>query len=158
MTRAQTAQLKKSFLEHFAKSGNISTAATAAGVERRAVYHWKERDPQFAEAFADAEKQGIDALEHEAWRRAHDGVKRYKFSQSGKPLMNPETGEAYYEMDTSDTLLMFLLKSRDPRKYAQRMEVTGAEGAPLTFSDADLRERIRQEVERAADRAGTPPA
>lgn len=158
MTRAQTAQLKKRFLEHFARLGNVSVAATEAGIERRQVYHWKERDPKFAESFADAEQQAIDVLEAEAYRRAHDGVSRLKFGASGHVIIDPETGKPYRELDYSDTLLIFLLKSRNPRKYAQRMELTGADGAPLTFSEGDLRERIRQEVERAAERAGTTPA
>lgn len=93
MIRAQTAQLKSVFLEHFAQMGNISKACDAAGISRRVVYSWQEKDEQFAAAFQESNIIATETLEAEAWRRAKD---------------------------SSDTLLIFLLKARNPARYREK--------------------------------------
>jgi hypothetical protein len=109
-TRAQTAQLKKAFLDQFAIYGNISTAAQRAGCERRTIYKWQEHDDEFASAFREAELQATEALEAEARTRALLG---------------------------SDTLLIFLLKARAPEKYRDRYDVTSG-GQPIQAAHASL--------------------
>lgn len=95
---AQAAHAKKAlFLVAFARQGVVSYAAKAAGVGRRTVYDWLEKDPDFRTLFADAEQEGIDALEAEAHKRAIGG---------------------------SDVLLIFLLKASRPSKYRERVDVT----------------------------------
>lgn len=96
-TTARVAQAKKtSFLTAFADLGTVTHAARAAGVPRRTVYDWLERDPQFALGFRAAEQEAIDSLEREARRRAIAG---------------------------SDTLLIFLMKGANPAKYRERVDV-----------------------------------
>jgi hypothetical protein len=93
MTRAQTAQHKGAFLEHFARMGNISKACEAAGISRRVVYDWQEKDEQFSAAFQESNIIATETLEAEAWRRA---------------------------TESSDTLLIFLLKARNPARYREK--------------------------------------
>jgi len=66
------------------------------GFTRNTAYVWKREDPEFAHAWEDAIEQGCDLLEDEAKRRA---------------------------LDSSDLLLIFLLKAKRPDKYRERHEV-----------------------------------
>ena len=86
-------------------------AARAAGVPRRTAYHWRKVDAHFAVLWHAVENPPEDAVEAEAIRRALMGVK--------KPVYRGGTqvGEVW---EKSDTLLMFLLKSRLPQKYGGR--------------------------------------
>jgi hypothetical protein len=99
---SQTRKVKG--LVAFAKEGIQTDACIAADISRKTWYHWREVDPEFARAFADAEEFAVDALERCAVRR-------------GKVL--------------SDHLLTFLLKGNKPGKFKDRTEVTGANGRDL---------------------------
>ena len=63
---------QNAFLAEYARSGNVSAAATAAGVDRSAHYRWSE-EPDYAARFEDARESAVDVLEAEARRRAVDG-------------------------------------------------------------------------------------
>src|SRR5207244_2289826 len=91
---------------------------------------WRAADAEFAEAWDDAEAAGTDRLEDEAYRRGHDGVAKPVFRKGGA------CGEV---QQYSDSLLMFLLKSRRPGKYRDRTahEHTGRDGAPIEVSVSD---------------------
>ena len=110
-----------------------------AGIHRETHYWWLKHDPAYAVAFAQAEEKAADALEAEARRRAINGVLRYKFDK-GRPITNPETGEPYYELEYSDTLLIFLLKGARPGRYRERIEIEHS--------------LVRQEAERIAAEHG----
>ncbi len=79
----------------------------------------------YREAFEEAQEMACDAFEYEARRRAIEGVKRFKF-HNGKPIIDPETGQPYFEYEYSDTLLIFLLKGAMPEKYRERFERSAA--------------------------------
>jgi Homeodomain-like domain len=72
-TAQDPAQRKKRFLAAYARRGNISQAAKAAGVPRRTVYEWREHDEAFVLALAEAEIEAKDAVELEIRRRAIEG-------------------------------------------------------------------------------------
>lgn len=128
---------KRAFLAAYAQCGNVTQAAEAAGIPRSLHYKWLEQEgPEgdaYREAFAQAQEEAADRLEAEARRRAVEGVVRYRFTKDGDPIRHPVTGEPYYELEYSDTLLIFLLKAARPEKYADRTkaEITGANGAPF---------------------------
>ncbi len=114
MTNAQTARLKKRFLEQFARMGNITRACEAIGMRRRRnIYDWQEHDDQFAAAFREAEIEATEALEAEAWRRACEGTEKPVYQ--GGELVGHIT-------EKSDTLLIFLLKARAPEKYREKFD------------------------------------
>jgi hypothetical protein len=83
---------REPFLAAFRRSGNVRAACEVAGVARQVVYRWRERDETFAEAWVEAKAEAIEVLEHEAHRRA---------------------------MNSSDTLMIFLLKAAKPEVYRE---------------------------------------
>ncbi len=125
------------FLAALAINGNVSKACEAAGVKSRmTAYRARLNHPDFASLWDAAYEQAMDILEEEARRRAHDGLVRYKFDK-GKPILHPVTQEPYYELEYSDTLLIFLLKGGRPEKYRERHDVTAG---------VDVRQRVIEEV------------
>lgn len=114
---------KRAFLIAFSGCGNVKLSAATAQVVPHTHYDWLANDPNYAAAFATVKKQAVVALEDEAVRRATMGLRRKKFTKSGDPIMDPETGQQYEEHEYSDTLLIFLLKANDPEKFRERHEV-----------------------------------
>ena len=101
------------FLGHLTATGNVSASARVAGYQRRTLYGWREQDAEFKAAWEDAAEQGVDGLEEEARRRAHDGVEEPVFYRGEK------VGAV---RKYSDLLLIFLLKGHRPEKYRERSE------------------------------------
>jgi len=100
--------------------GHIGNACKATQVGRTTVYDWRKQDARFETAYHEAMDLGADILEDEATRRAIHGLKRFKFFQ-GAAITDPDTKEPYYELEYSDTLLIFLLKGIRPDKYRERI-------------------------------------
>ena len=103
---------KRAFLLAYERLGVITQAAQAAGIDRRTVTHWRHTDPDFAEAFEEAQQAVADMLEREAIRRAVEGWDEPVF-QKGKHVGNVRK--------YSDTLLIFLMKGAQPEKYSDRL-------------------------------------
>jgi hypothetical protein len=119
---------RRAFLAAFCLNGNVSDAARAAGIDRTTAYKAKKADPSFAEEWAVAEEIASDALLSEAWKRAVQGGRQYKFhAKSGRPLLFPKghelAGEPYYEVVKSDGLLLALLKARLPVLFGDKLRV-----------------------------------
>ncbi|MFK7088674.1 hypothetical protein AAFM71_07640 [Chromobacterium violaceum] len=112
------------FLDALSESANVSSAAKKIKVSRTHLYRLRDEDEEFAAAWNEAVQLGTAALEDEAVRRAKVGTLRPVFYKGEK------CGEI---REYSDTLLIFLLKARDPDKYADRVrkELTGPGGGPI---------------------------
>ena len=110
-------QAKKAlFIEAFRKAGTIWGAARAVGISRGSVYDWKENDPEFAQAFQEADEEITELLETTAIQRAVEGVSQpvvYK----GRVVRDKDGQPVEARREHSDALLMFLLKARRPEKY-----------------------------------------
>lgn len=110
---AAKARRQANFLEKFVEIGTVYGAARAIGIGAKQHYRWLEADEEYRAAFAEAERDAVDRLAAEAHRRAVDGVVEpvfYKGEQCGEIRRY------------SDTLLMFLLKARDPSTYRDRID------------------------------------
>ena len=105
MTNA-TPKKRKAFLKCLANGDSVQNSANVAGVARGTVYRWRQEDESFAADWDMALDSGVDRLEDEAYKRALDG---------------------------SDTLLIFLLKSKRPGVYSEklRQEISGPNGGPV---------------------------
>lgn len=105
---------QRSFLNILRVSCNVAGACRAAKIGRRTAYDWREADPEFAQAWKDAEDEAADALEQVAWKRATEGQ--------------------------SDRLMEILLKGHRPERYTDKIkgELTGAISIKIEGAAADL--------------------
>src|SRR6185437_2704474 len=107
-----------------------AVAAKAAGIDRTTVWRWLEKDERFSAAYHQAEKQAEEVLEAAAWKRSVQGTtkQRHVYDRNGK-LIDTEVTTEY-----SDSLLMFLLRARNPAKYRENklsFEHSGPDGGPI---------------------------
>jgi nucleotide-binding universal stress UspA family protein len=110
------------FLAHLAECGILTDAAAAAGVDRSTVWRRRQDDLDFAKACDEAIDMAADKLEAEARRRALDGTEEPVYQ--GGQLVG--TKRVY-----SDSLMALLLKGRRKKVFADRTELTGADGGPV---------------------------
>lgn len=122
VTRARARDWKPAFLKALVELRSAVAACEAAGVSRQTAYEHRQKFPEFAAAWAEADETITQQLEVEMLRRAHDGVEEPVF-QGGKLV---GTKRVY-----SDPLLMFALRAKRPNVYRDRTEVTGADGGPI---------------------------
>lgn len=112
------------FLAAYMSSATIRHACKACKVSSALHYYWLKRDPTYKDRFREVQILSCNALEEEARRRACEGVKKYKFTSKGEPILHPKTGKPYYEHVYSDTLLIKLLEANHPEKFAKKIETT----------------------------------
>ena len=111
--RTDRARARTVFLDELRLTCNVSHSARCAGIGRSTAYEWRDADPEFAAAWADAEEEAIDALELAARERAIDG---------------------------SDRMMEILLKAHRPEKYVERLrsEISGPGGGPINVDMSHL--------------------
>jgi hypothetical protein len=149
------------FLDQLAETGIVSSAARAVGVSSSAVYALRAKDGDFAAAWDQALEDAADVLEAEARRRAVQGVAEpvvyqgqltpvWETDAQGQPLLDGE-GRPVQQRDPhgrpvwltvtrySDSLMALLLKGRRKKVFADRTELTGADGEALKVIDPTAR-------------------
>lgn len=130
----QTAN-KTAFLAAFRQTGVVGWAANSVPVDRKTVSNWRKADPEFDAAFLSAEEDAADRLEQEAFRRAHDGVRKYVISRGALVMVDDGAGGTtpLIEHVYGDTLMHVLLRARRPDKFRDRASVehTGKDGGPI---------------------------
>ncbi len=121
------------FLDKLRNSGNVRASCKAASIPRSTVYDWRDKWVTFAGEWDDAIDDACDILEGVAWKRA---------------------------VESSDRLLMFLLKAHRPDKFKERTstEVTGKDGGAITVGVTHIDDAIEQELARLAEPAKTSDA
>jgi hypothetical protein len=122
----RTVSTQEAVLMGIASGKSMTAAAKNAGVSRMSVWRWREEQPDFAERYADAEAQSVDALRDEVWKRA---------TAEDKP---------------SDILLIFLMKQRDHsfRDNQKAVEVhVNAPANDFAVTFGKFLERVRGAVE-----------
>lgn len=112
-------QKKQAFLASFTVMGNISAACREAGINRDTYRYWMEHDETFGFYVAQANQAATEHLEETAYRRAVEGSQKAVYQ--GGELVGHHT-------ETSDTLLIFLLKARAPEKYRDRYDQAAGRG------------------------------
>lgn len=127
----------------------VARACEAVEIERSTAYRARDADKAFAEAWDDALETGIDKAEQEAFRRGVTGFEepvldkgrlthRYEryVDEEGKEqwrMLLDEHGQPIplTVRKHSDALLALFLKGRRKKVYADRTELTGADGGPV---------------------------
>lgn len=140
----------------------VARACEAVNIERSTAYRAREAEPAFAEAWDDALEHGVDNAEAEAFRRAvvgfeepvvHQGRISYRHER-----YEDEAGAEHWRMvldangqpiplttrKHSDALLNLILKGRRKKVYADRTELTGADGAPMQIDETTRSARVAQ--------------
>lgn len=113
------------FLDKLRATGLERTACVAARVPYQHMKRYFDHCVEFQDAFDDALNEAHDRLELEARRRAIDGIEKGIYYK----------GELVdYQQEYSDTLLTTLLKAKRPDEFAERKQITGRNGAPLTIA------------------------
>jgi hypothetical protein len=144
--KAASALQKKKVLEEFAKVGTVTHACKETGVSRRTFNYWQKHDKTFMAEYERAQEEAVEALEHEARRRAKDGTLEPVFHRG-----NAVGAIRRY----SDVLLIFLLKAARPEKY--RDSYDGGGGRTPHADREETLNSIHSKLARLAA-AGDPPA
>ena len=152
---------KPAFLAALREVPVLRAGCDATGVHRDTVHKARTADPEFDKAVEEAMEAGVDKAEQEAFRRAvvgfeepviHQGTLslRYRVDEAGRPVLG-EDGNPLPLLDAegrpvplttrkhSDSLLSLVLKGRRKKVYADRTELTGADGGPVATTDATQR-------------------
>jgi hypothetical protein len=147
--------IKDRLIEALHSGASPGKAARAAGISRAEAYRWREEDPAFDRAWVEAVAEGIDKLEDEAFRRAHDGY--------NARTVRDKDGNIISEMrEYSDSLLTLLLKVRRPETFNRPTEAVSSRlDVRVSLSEAKARlERlglpipvIEGDYERVTDRS-----
>lgn len=126
-----SARRREIILETLSQGYSAQTAANRAGVSRRLIFMWMEKDADFKAQCHEAMESGIDLMEDEALRRATQGVQKPIYQQG--MLVG-------YVTEYSDKLLEMNLKARRPGKYRERVDVnqTGKFTIVQSKEDDDL--------------------
>lgn len=144
----------------------VAAACTAVGIYRGRAYEARAADKEFAKAWDDAMEDGVDAAEAEAFRRAVQGFEepvvyqgvmalRYQHDAQGRlvldennrpvPLTGPDGQPVPLTIRKhSDALLALVLKGRRKKVYADRTELTGADGGPMLTDETTRMARLSQ--------------
>jgi hypothetical protein len=137
------------FLAVLATNANVTKACEAVGIARKTAYEHRSKDADFAAEWDDALEAATDLLEHEARRRAMDGTEKPVYQ--GGELVG-------YVREYSDALMTLLLKAHRPKRFRERMDLTGADGGPLKFESMTPEDRKARIAELLAKREGEPAA
>lgn len=126
--REVTEVRRSAFLKVLRETGIARVAARAASPgshpDHGAVSTFnslRRRDPEFARQFAEALEDSDSKIEAEAYRRGVEGIREPVF-QKGEQAVDAE-GKPAFVRRYSDPLLLRLLESRMPAKWAQRKHV-----------------------------------
>lgn len=131
MTVTVSYKTRKAFLDEVQKGYSDHRAARAAMTTVKAMKKLAEEDANFKEDWEDAVTAGLARLEDKARDRAMTG---------------------------SDSLMMFLLKARDRKKYGDKQEVEHSGGIDLTGAKEKLAARLASLSKRRGEAGVSKPA
>lgn len=168
------------FLDALKACGVQAEACRRVGCSYSAVMALKANNADFAHAVDEAMEEAVDRAEAAAWHRGVDGYDepvvyqgqltlQYRRDENGNLLLS-EAGHPIPLVDAngnvvpltvrkhSDALLALVLKGRRKKVFAERTEITGADGGAVNIDDTARAARVAQLMSLAAQRkaAETP--
>ena len=144
-----TEKRQDAFLNAYAKTGTITSAANALGLSRKTHYAWIRNCDGYKERFDEAREELVESLEGAAVERARDGVVVEK-------VYDKDTGKLVKEKYRhSDLLLLALLRANKPEKYRENFVGAGTEEEDFKLT-ADLASQLALQINkvRAKQQAG----
>jgi len=120
--------IKKAVLEALeARHGIITNACHDAGIARSTFYEWLKNDLEFKEACDEIQESAIDFVESKLFEKVN-GV-----------MVQDKTTEHIYTVPPSDQAITFYLRTKGRKRgYAERTELTGADGGPLQITGMNI--------------------
>jgi hypothetical protein len=158
---------KPVFLKALREYPVLRFACDAAGVNRSTAWRARKTDAEFAQAWDDCLVDGVDQAEQEAYRRAVFGWEEPVIDKGNLAYRTKrvvcDDGSVTFELvldnhgqpvpltvrKHSDALLALVLKGRRKEVYADRTELTGADGAPVALDQTVRATRVARLVELA---------
>lgn len=106
----------------------------------RTVSDWKDTQEGFSANFARARLDGFDTLAAQCLDIADDEQHDWLMTQKGTITNDVAIGRARLQVDTR----LKLLAKWDPKRYGDKtsMELTGADGGPVAFTDTERAAKI----------------
>lgn len=154
---------KPAFLAALRELPVVAHACKAVGIDRSTAYKARDALPEFALQWEDAMEEGVDRAEQEAFRRGVVGfeepvIDKGRLAYQYERYVDDEGKEGFRPVldamgqpvpltvrKHSDTLLGLVLKGRRKKVYADRTELTGADGGPMqTVDDTAKAARVAQ--------------
>ncbi len=119
---------QKRFLEAYREYGTVRAGLGFAQVSRATFAKWHETDLVFRALFEEAQQDYNDKLKGEVHRRAVEGVRK-----EHRSYFRGELVDQWHELEYSDNLLMFQVKSRMP-EYRDKVDANGeGKGAQIPW-------------------------
>jgi hypothetical protein len=140
---------QEAFLAALREFPVLKHGCDAAGINRSTVFRARQANEDFDKAVNEAMEEGIDRAEQEAFRRGvvgflepvvHQGQLQFTYER----YLDDDGKEAFRKVldangqpipltvrKHSDPMLALILKGRRKTVYAERTEVTGANGGPV---------------------------
>jgi hypothetical protein len=123
---------KAKYIAAMELTGRNDKSAKLAGVGVTTVFDWIKADAIFGDAVEIAKEKALQIFDDEAHRRAVDGVEEPVFFQGT---------ECGMVRKYSDTLLIFLMKANNPKKYRDNtvstLKIDASKVIDWNFGDAD---------------------
>ena len=131
-----TEEKQRRFIEVLADTGQVRLAAQAVGMSRENAYKLRRaaHGAAFARAWDAAREQGGAFIEDVAFERALEGIEHPVFDEFGQVVATRRV--------FNDRLLMFLLRSLKPERYARHALASLAATIPDRPAEAVLGERL----------------
>lgn len=158
------------FLAHLRLEPIVSRAARAAGVTPTTVQRHRKTLPAFEEQVQEALNEGVDRVEARAFEGATVGFEEVIIHQGQvqfrtRPEVD-ENGAVTYVLErdengqpvpltrrtVSTEMIKLVLKAKRKAEYADRQEITGADGGAISLDDTARAARVAQLVELARQR------
>jgi len=161
---------QEAFLAALREFPVLKHGCDAVGVNRSTVFRQRQADADFDKAVNEAMEEGIDRAEQEAFRRGvvgfhepviHQGQLSYLYER----YLDEEGKEQYRKVlddngqpipltvrKHSDPMLALILKGRRKSVYAERTELTGADGGPVATDNTVRASRVASLLEAARKR------
>ena len=131
-----TEEKQRRFIEVLADTGQVWLAAKAVGMSRENAYRLRRaaHGAAFARAWDAAREQAGSFIEDVAFERALEGIEQPVFDEFGQVVATRRV--------FNDRLLMFLLRSLKPERYARHALASLAATIPDRPAEAVLGERL----------------
>lgn len=145
-----TPELAAKVLESLRLTGSLLRTAKEFGISRNTVIKWVEQDRDgFAEQYARAKAEGIDALVEDTLDIADDAANDYMETPHGPKLDGEHVQRSKLRIETR----RWLAERMAPRKYGLRqgLDVTNSDGS-LQVDEATRSARVAQLLAMAQQR------